>query len=139
MYRNLEFVSFGQNEAAFSMILLFVVSYANKTGYNYDFFLHNMTLKKKKRAFSTLTSLPWAGDVFVSLTPDGSARWCEEGDALILGAPLGLQHVNCDFVLAGEQQAREVDVVLLSQETYYLALMTLTCHPGQVPWSFRDN
>lgn len=38
VYRNLEFVSFGQNEAAFSMILLFVVSYANKTGYNYDFF-----------------------------------------------------------------------------------------------------
>lgn len=86
-----------------------------------------------------LTSLPWARDVFVSLAPDGSTGWGEEGGALVLGASLGLQHVNSDFVLAGEQQAREVDVVLLSQETHYSALMTLTCHPGQVPWSFRDN
>ncbi len=75
----------------------------------------------------------------MSLAPDGSAGWGEEGDALVLGASLRLQHVNGDFVLAGEQQAREVDVVLLSQETHYSALMTLTCHPGQVPWSFRDN
>lgn len=75
----------------------------------------------------------------MSLAPDGSTGWCEEGGALVLGASLGLQHVNGDFVLAGEQQAREVDVVLLSQETHYSALMTLTCHPGQVPWSFRDN
>lgn len=75
----------------------------------------------------------------MSLAPDGSAGWGEEGGALVLGASLGLQHVNSDFVLAGEQQAREVDVVLLSQETHYSAPMTLTCHPGQVPWSFRDN
>lgn len=86
-----------------------------------------------------LTSLPRAGDVFVSLAPDGSAGWGEEGGALVLGASLGLQHVNSDFVLAGEQQAREVDVVLLSQETHYSAPVTLTCHPGQVPWSSRDN
>lgn len=77
--------------------------------------------------------------MFVSLAPDGGAGWGEEGGALVLGASLGLQHVNSDFVLAGEQQAREVDVVLLSQETHYSAPMTLTCHPGQVPWSFRDN
>lgn len=75
----------------------------------------------------------------MSLAPDGSAGGGEEGDALVLGASLRLQHVNSDFVLAGEQQAREVDVVLLSQETHYSALMTLTCHPGQVPWSLRDN
>lgn len=77
--------------------------------------------------------------MFVSLAPDGGAGRGEEGGALVLGASLGLEHVNSDFVLAGEQQAREVDVVLLSQETHYSALMTLTCHPGQVPWSFRDN
>lgn len=77
--------------------------------------------------------------MFVSLAPDGGAGWGEEGGALILGASLGLQHVNRDFVLAGEQQAREVDVVLLSQETHYSALMTSTCHPGQLPWSFGDN
>lgn len=75
----------------------------------------------------------------MSLAADGSAGWGEEGGALILGASLGLQHVHGDFVLAGEQQSREVDVVLLGQETHYSALMTLTCHPGQVPWSFRDN
>lgn len=75
----------------------------------------------------------------MSLAPDGGAGRGEEGGALVLGASLGLEHVNSDFVLAGEQQAREVDVVLLSQETHYSALMTLTCHPGQVPWSFRDN
>lgn len=86
-----------------------------------------------------LTPLPWAGDVFLSLAADGGTRRGEEGGALILGASLGFQHVNCDFVLAGEQQAREVDVVLLSQETHYSALMTLTCHRGHVPWSFRDN
>lgn len=61
VYRNLEFVSFGQNEAAFSMILLFVVSYANKTGYNYDFFLHNMTLKKKKERFPHSPPSPGQG------------------------------------------------------------------------------
>lgn len=77
--------------------------------------------------------------MFVSLATDGCTGWGEEGGALVLGASLGLQHVNSDFVLAGEQQAWEVDVVLLSQETNYSALMTLTCHPGQVPWSFRDN
>lgn len=86
-----------------------------------------------------LTSLSRARDVFESLAPDGGTGWREEGGALVLGASLGLQHVNGDFVLAGEQQAREVDVVLLSQETHHSALMTLTCHPGQVPWSFRDN
>lgn len=75
----------------------------------------------------------------MSLAADGSTGRGEEGGALVLGASLGLQHVNSDFVLAGEQQAWEVDVVLLSQETHYSALMTLTCHPGQVPWSFRDN
>lgn len=86
-----------------------------------------------------LTSLPGAGDVLVSLAPDGGAGRGEEGGALVLGAPLGLQHVNGDFVLAGEQQTREVDVVLLRGETHYSALMTLTCHPGQVPWSYRYN
>lgn len=86
-----------------------------------------------------LTSLSWAGDVFVSLAPDGSAGWGEESGALVLRAPLGLQHVNSDFVLAGEQQAWEVDVVLLCKETHYSVLMTLTCHPGQVPWSLGDN
>lgn len=88
---------------------------------------------------SIRTSLPGAGDVFVSLAPDGGAGWGEEGGALVLGASLRLQHMHCDFVLAGEQQAGEVDVVLLSQETHYSAMMTLTCHPGQVPWSFKDN
>lgn len=75
----------------------------------------------------------------MSLAPDGSAGWGEEGGALVLGTSLGLEHVNSHFVLAGEQQAWEVDVVLLSQETHYSALMTLTCRPGQVPWSLRDN
>lgn len=86
-----------------------------------------------------LTRLPGAGDVFVRLAADGGTGRGEEGGALILGAPLGLQHVDGDFVLAGEQQAREVDVVLLSQETHYSAPTTLTCHPGQVPWSLEDN
>lgn len=39
--------------------------------------------------------------------------------------------MNGDFVLAGEQQTRKVDVVFLSKETDFSALMTLTCHPGQ--------
>lgn len=56
--------------------------------------------------------------MFVALAPDGGAGRGEEGGALVLGAPLGLEHVNSDFVLAGEEQAREVDVVLLSQETH---------------------
>lgn len=86
-----------------------------------------------------LTRLPGAGDVFVRLAADGGAGRGEEGGALVLGAPLGLQHVDGDFVLAGEQQAREVDVVLLSQEAHYSAPMTLTCHPGQVPRSLGDN
>lgn len=59
------------------------------------------------------SSLPRAGDVFVSLATDGCTGWSEKGGALVLGASLGLQHVNSDFVLAGEQQAWEVDVVLL--------------------------
>lgn len=61
----------------------------------------------------TWNSLTWAGDVFMSLAPDGGTGWGKEGGALILGASLGFQHVNSDFVLAGEQQAREVNVVLL--------------------------
>lgn len=77
--------------------------------------------------------------MFLSLAADGGTGRREEGGAFVLGASFGLEHVNGDFVLAGEQQAREVDVVLLSQETHYSALMTLTCHPGQLPWSFRDN
>lgn len=89
------------------------------------------------------TSLAWARNVFASLAADGSTGWGEEvgdeGAALVLRASLGLQHVNSDFIFAGEQQAGEVDVVLLSKETHYTALMTLTCHLGQVPWSFRDN
>lgn len=60
-----------------------------------------------------LPSFPRAWDVFVSFAPDGSTGRGEEGCALVLGASLGLQHVNSDFVLAGKQQAREVDVVLL--------------------------
>lgn len=56
--------------------------------------------------------------MFVALVPDGGAGRGEKGGALVLGAPLGLEHVNGDFVLAGEEQAREVDVVLLSQETH---------------------
>lgn len=77
--------------------------------------------------------------MFVGLAPDGGAGRGEEGGALVLGASLGLERVKGDFVLAGEQQAWQVDVVLLGQEMHYSALMTLTCHPGQVPWSFRDN
>lgn len=61
------------------------------------------------------------------LAPDGSAGWGQEGGALVLGASLRLEHVNGDFVLAGEQQARKVDVVLLCQQTHYSAAMTLTC------------
>lgn len=64
----------------------------------------------------TLTCLPGTGDVFVRLASDGGAGRGEEGGALVLGAPLGLEHVDGDFVLAGEQQAREVDVVLLRRE-----------------------
>ena len=63
-----------------------------------------------------LTSLPRARDVFVGLAPDGCAGGGEESGALVLGASLRLEHVDGDFVLAREQQAREVDVVLLSQE-----------------------
>lgn len=88
---------------------------------------------------SVLTALPRAGDVLVSLAPDGGTGRGEEGGALVLGASLGLQQVDGDFVLAGEQQAWEVDVVLLSRETDFSAPMTLTCQPGQVPRSVRDN
>lgn len=50
--------------------------------------------------------------------------------------------MNGDFVLAGEQQTWEVDVVLLSRERDFFfssAQITLSCHPGQVPWSLGDN
>lgn len=71
--------------------------------------------------------------MLVGLALNGSTGWGEEGGALILGAPFGLQQMDGDFVLAGEQQTREVDVVLLRKETDFSALMTLTCLPGQLP------
>lgn len=67
-------------------------------------------------------------DGLEALAPDGSTRWGEECDALILGTSLGLHHVDSHFVLAGEQQAWEVDVVLLSPKKYMQksALIALT-------------
>lgn len=68
----------------------------------------------------------------MSLAPDGSAGWGEESGALVLRAPLGLQHVNSDFVLAGEQQAWEVDVVLLRDGLLWslgLVVATVLWHP----------
>lgn len=66
-------------------------------------------------------------DGLEALAPDRSTGWGEECDALILGSSLGLHHVDSDFVLAGEEQAWEVDVVLLSpkkhmQESVLIAL-----------------
>lgn len=58
--------------------------------------------------------------MFVRLAADGGAGRREEGGALVLGAPLGLEHVHGDFVLAGEQQARQVDVVLLRRENTFI-------------------
>lgn len=63
-----------------------------------------------------LTSLSRARDVLVGFAPDGGARRGEEGGALVLGASLGLQQLNGDFVLAGEQQTWEVDVVFLRKK-----------------------
>lgn len=81
-----------------------------------------------------LTCLPGTGDVFVRLAADGSAGRGEEGGALVLGAPLGLEHVDGDFVLAGEQQAREVDVVLLRREkTHYSAADDFDVSPRSTP------
>lgn len=92
---------------------------------------------------TVLTSLSRARDVLVGFAPDGGAGWGEEGGALVLGASLGLQQLNGDFVLAGEQQTWEVDVVFLSKKkkkcTLFSAFMTLTSQPGHVPCSFRDN
>lgn len=65
--------------------------------------------------------------MLVRLAADGSARRREEGGALVLGAPLGLEHVHGDFVLAGEEQARQVDVVLLRWET-----MIKSREPGRI-------
>lgn len=88
----------------------------------------------KRDSPTPLTCLPGTGDVFVRLAADGGAGRGEEGGALVLGAPLGLEHVDGDFVLAGEQQAREVDVVLLRRgNTLIRPPTTLTRHPGQLP------
>lgn len=75
------------------------------------------------------------GDVFMGLAPDGGTGRSKEGGALVLGASLRLEHVDGDFVLAGEQQAREVDVVLLGDRLLWSPSLVVTAvlwHPLDV-------
>lgn len=80
--------------------------------------MHEKAQRPPTVAAAPLTCLPGTGDVLVRLAADGGAGRREEGGALVLGAPLGLEHVHGDFVLAGEQQARQVDVVFLRREKH---------------------
>lgn len=74
------------------------------------------------------------------MTPaaERGAGWCEEGHALCFGTALRPHCAHGDFVLAGEQQARQVDVVLLNQEIDYSAL-TLTLLTVQIPVTSGDK
>lgn len=76
--------------------------------------------------------------MLVRLAADGGAGRREEGGALVLGAPLGLEHVHGDFVLAGEQQARQVDVVLLRRENTLFSGEDSDGSPGSGPAEARQ-
>lgn len=87
-----------------------------------------------------ITWFSWAVDWLEAFAPDCSTRRCEEDDTFVLSAPLGLHHVDGDFVLAGEHQSREVDVIVLHQNKHcFQAWTALTFLMSHVPRETSKN
>lgn len=68
-----------------------------------------------------LTCVPGTGDGLDALAPESRAGRRQEAGALVFRASFGVEGVNSDPVLTGEEQAGKIDVVLLQKRSTFIS------------------